>query len=66
MIRIWTIPMTPIACGEIATEEVATPKVKKSVTDALQGHTKNARRVSDGTDNSICHMWNTDRYDSDV
>ena len=23
-------------------------------------------RVSDEVDNSICHMWNLDRYDSDV
>ena len=23
-------------------------------------------RASDEVDNSICHMWNLDRYDSDV
>lgn len=34
--------------------------------NALNKADRTQGEVSDETDNSICHMWNTDRYDSDV
>ena len=48
--------------GASAFQDGAMSSVLELMTSA---HTEK-ERASDEVDNSICHMWNLDRYDSDV
>ena len=43
-------------------KEIRVPNRGMRQTDVLT----EKERASDEVDNSICNMWNTDRYDSDV